>query len=104
MKVARRAVLVILLLVNVIVLGLALTGRLMPSVSLDRPFSLPSARSVAAAQDSTGNLLLVNDVQTANAALQPVPLMAPAGFSDRGNSVNLVPGFSISLLAAGLKS
>jgi glucose/arabinose dehydrogenase len=102
--VARRVVLALVVLLNVVVLGALATGRLLPSISTDRPFSLRTASPVlASSQDDTlGTALLVDDAMTANPALQLTPLEAPSGFSDPGRTINLPEGFSASLLASGL--
>src|SRR5437870_478851 len=60
------------------------------------------ADDVVAAQ--AGTILLVNDAATANPALMESPLQIPPGFDRRARTVRLAPGFSISLLAAGLSA
>ncbi len=105
-KIARRTVLLAIVVLNVMVLFFLAMGRPLPSISTDRWVALnPASPSIASArQEPTGTLLLVNDAATENPSLQPGPLVGADGSQDSSRMVNLPAGFSISVLATGLSS
>ncbi len=66
------------------------------------------AQVAAAAPDGTstsiGTAFVTDDAAVANPALAPAQLLVPPGFPQVDQTVKLPPGFSISLLAAGLRT
>ncbi len=90
--------------------------RILPRVMLAVTMALAAACSGTAARPSTSTRavarlgaetpapapLVVNDAASVNPALAPAPVANPAGLAFGAHSVNLPPGFSISVVAAGL--
>lgn len=69
-----------------------------PSSAATPPSPQPSASGATPA----GPPLIVNDAEAANPSLVGTQLQVPAGFNVAPHTVQLPPGFSISVLAAGL--
>src|SRR5688572_25578307 len=62
------------------------------------PFALD--QSIAAAQD--GPALVVDDAATANPELVEVEVGDPAGFGVSGQTLQVPPGYAVTVVAAGL--
>src|SRR5215207_11367434 len=73
------------------ILALLLTGV--------TPFALD--QSIATAQD--GPALVVDDAATANPELVEVEVADPADFNVSGTTLQVPPGYSVSVVAASLK-
>jgi glucose/arabinose dehydrogenase len=72
------------------ILGLLLTGA--------APFALD--QSIAAAQEQA--VLVVDDAATANPDLVEVEVGDPAGFGVSGQTLQVLPGYTVTVVAAGL--
>ncbi len=86
--------------------GLLAAGIALRSLGVTR-VSIIRVAMASAAQDGSldgiGTAFVTNDAATANPALVPTQLIVPPGLPELDQIVNLPPGFTISLLAAGLE-
>lgn len=80
------------------------SGASLSALTTSRPISAatPANTAVVSPPATPAPVLLVNDRTTANPKLVTQPLDIPDGFHFPAHDVALPPGFSISLLAAGL--
>jgi glucose/arabinose dehydrogenase len=77
-------------------------ARVVSALGLLIASATPLAADHLTVSAQEGPALLVNDAETANPDLVEVPVADPAGFGVSGQTLRVPPGYSVSVVAAGL--